>query len=298
MAKVLGIIISEGSRIRVKGLKDYRPIGAFSFLGRYRVVDFPLSNMSNSGIDRIHVYAGKNPRSLVEHVGGGRHYNINSKRGGLQVLFSEAGKFNDVYDTDIQALYENRSVLMKSTREYVVLAPSYMVYAQDYSKVIKEHIASGADITMLYHQVNTAKEDFLSSKIVDLGEDVTFDGYSFVTANDAIGRDPRSWTLSTGTEKGDSIAWSNVGSETGFNAPSARFADAGKIFPLVRKDVLPAKYPVTIGGRGRLVLVGASETLENCSGEGLIVLENATVDIAPQSSFTGSVSGGAVNWRK
>ena len=170
MAKVLGIIISEGSRIRVKGLKDYRPIGAFSFLGRYRVVDFPISNMSNSGIDRIHVYAGKNPRSLVEHVGGGRHYNINSKRGGLQVLFSEAGKFNDVYDTDIQALYENRSVLMKSTREYVVLAPSYMVYAQDYSKVIKEHIASGADITMLYHQVNTAKEDFLSSKIVDLGE--------------------------------------------------------------------------------------------------------------------------------
>ncbi len=139
---------------------------------------------------------------------------------------------------------------------------------------------------------------FFNPMIVDMGEEVTFDGYSFATANDAIGRDPRSWTLSTGTEKGDSIAWSNVGSETGFNAPSARFADAGKIFPLVRKDVLPAKYPVTIGGRGRLVLVGASETLENCSGEGLIVLENATVDIAPQSSFTGSVSGGAVNWRK
>ena len=170
MANVLGIIISEGSRIRVKGLKDYRPIGAFSFLGRYRVVDFPLSTMSNSGIDRIHVYAGKNPRSLVEHVGSGRHYNINSKSGGIQVLFSEAGKFNDVYDTDVQAIYENRSVLEKSHREYVVLAPSYMAYAQDYNKALKEHIASGADISVLYHQVSTAKEDFLSSKLVDCGD--------------------------------------------------------------------------------------------------------------------------------
>lgn len=170
MANVLGIIISEGSRIRVKGLKDYRPIGAFSFLGRYRVVDFPISNMSNSGIDRIHVYAGKNPRSLVEHVGSGRHYNINSKKGGIQVLFSEAGKFNDVYDTDVQAIYENFSVLEKSHREYVVLAPSYMVYAQDYKKALDEHIASGADISVLYHQVSTAKDDFLNSKLVDCTE--------------------------------------------------------------------------------------------------------------------------------
>lgn len=135
--------------------------------------------------------------------------------------------------------------------------------------------------------------------IVDLGEEVTFDGYSFATANDAIGRDPRSWTLSAGTEKGDAIGWSSIGSETGFTAPTARFAEAGKVFSLVRKDVVPANYPVTIGGRGRLVLVGASEMLENCSGDGLIVLENSTVDIASQASFTGSVSGGgAVSWRK
>ena len=140
---------------------------------------------------------------------------------------------------------------------------------------------------------------YFNPMIVDLGEEMTFDGYSFVTANDAIGRDPHSWTLSAGTEKTGAIVWNSVGSETGFKAPVARFADAGKVFPLVRKDVVPATYPVTIGGRGRLVLVGANETLENCSGEGLIVLENATVDIAPQASFTGSVSGGgSVSWRK
>ena len=140
---------------------------------------------------------------------------------------------------------------------------------------------------------------YFNPLIVDLGEDVTFDGYSFVTANDAIGRDPRSWTLAAGTETGGDIAWSAVGSVNGFEAPKERFTEAGKIFPVALKDVVPANYPVTVGGKGRLVLSGASETLERCAGEGLIVLENATVDFAPQATFNGSVTGGGiVSWRK
>ena len=55
MSKALGIINFSGNHIWVKGLQSYRPIGAMSFLGRYRVIDFPLSNMSNSGIDQIQV---------------------------------------------------------------------------------------------------------------------------------------------------------------------------------------------------------------------------------------------------
>ena len=140
---------------------------------------------------------------------------------------------------------------------------------------------------------------YFNPLIVDLGEDVTFDGYSFVTANDAIGRDPRSWTLAAGTETSGDIAWSTVGSVNGFDAPKERFTEAGKIFPVKLNDVVPANYPVTVGAKGRLVLAGASETLERCAGEGLIVLENATVDFAPQATFSGSVAGGgAVNWRK
>ena len=140
---------------------------------------------------------------------------------------------------------------------------------------------------------------YFNPLIVDLGEDVTFDGYSFVTANDAIGRDPRSWTLSAGTEVGGDMSWSGIGSVQGFDAPKERFTEAGKIFPVALNDVLPVNYPVTVGVKGRLVLSGASETLERCAGEGLIVLENATVDFAPQASFSGSVAGGgAVSWRK
>ena len=140
---------------------------------------------------------------------------------------------------------------------------------------------------------------YFNPLIVDLGEDVAFDGYSFVTANDAIGRDPRSWTLAAGMETDGEIAWHNIGSVNGFETPTARFAEAGKIFPVALNDVVPANYPVTVGAKGRLVLSGASETLERCAGTGLVVLENATVDFAPPATFSGSVvGGGSVSWRK
>ena len=62
--KALGIINFSGNHIHVDGMEDYRPIGAFSFLGRYRAIDFPISNMSNSGIERIQVYINKKPRCV------------------------------------------------------------------------------------------------------------------------------------------------------------------------------------------------------------------------------------------
>ena len=140
---------------------------------------------------------------------------------------------------------------------------------------------------------------YFNPMIVDLGEEVTFDGYSFVTANDAIGRDPRSWTLTAGTEVDGDMSWSGIGSVQGFEAPKERFTEAGKIFPVALNDVLPMNYPVTVRAKGRLVLSGATETLENCTGSGLILLEDATVEFSPQASFSGSVSGaGSVGLRK
>ena len=56
MSNALGIVNFPGSNVKVKGMHDFRPIAAFSFLGRYRMVDFPLSNMSNSGIEEIHIH--------------------------------------------------------------------------------------------------------------------------------------------------------------------------------------------------------------------------------------------------
>ena len=86
MAKAFGIVNTSGNHIWVEGLESHRTIGAFSFLGRYRVIDFPISNFSNSDIEQIKVFVRRKPRSLIDHLGTGRHYSINSKRGKLQVL--------------------------------------------------------------------------------------------------------------------------------------------------------------------------------------------------------------------
>ena len=149
MARAFGIVTSSGTHIKVEGLQQYRPIGAFSFLGRYRVIDFPISNMSNSGIDRIQVYVKNKPRSLVEHLGTGRHYNINSKRGKLQLMFSQNSSENDVYNTDIAAFAENLEFIERMHEPYVIIAPAYMVYAANYSELLQAHIDSGADISLL-----------------------------------------------------------------------------------------------------------------------------------------------------
>lgn len=168
MAKAFGIINSCGNHIWVEGLQTYRPIGAFSFLGRYRVIDFPISNMSNSGIDRIQVYVRRKPRSLAEHIGTGRHYNINSKRGKLHLLFAEHSSENDVYNTDIAAFMENLDIIERMHEPYVVIAPSYMVYSMNFSDLLNTHIESGADVTLLYHSVDNANESFLNCDYIEL----------------------------------------------------------------------------------------------------------------------------------
>ncbi len=64
MCNAIGIVNYEGPNVQVKGMQDYRPVSAFSFLGRYRLVDFPISNLSNSGVNHIKVFVKTNPRSL------------------------------------------------------------------------------------------------------------------------------------------------------------------------------------------------------------------------------------------
>lgn len=170
MSRAFGIVTSSGTHIKVEGMQDYRPIGAFSFLGRYRVIDFPISNMSNSGIDRIQVYVRKKPRSLAEHLGTGRHYNINSKRGKLQLLFSETSSANDFYNTDINAFWENIEIIERMHQPYVVIAPNYMVYTQNFETLLETHIESGADITLLYHKVDNAREAYLNCDVLNLNK--------------------------------------------------------------------------------------------------------------------------------
>ena len=109
MCNALGIITYNGLNVYVQGLQEYRPIAGFNFLGRYRLVDFPISNMTNSGIDEIQVFIKGNPRPMIEHIGDGRQYNINSKHGSLDLIpyYNEEGRGNPEFAPDVESYYNN-----------------------------------------------------------------------------------------------------------------------------------------------------------------------------------------------
>ena len=132
MCEAFGIVNYEGANVLVKGMQDYRPVAAFSFLGRYRMIDFPISNLSNSGVDRIQVYVKSNPRSLIEHLGTGRHYNINSKRGKLHILTAEDMSNNSVYNSDISAYMFNMQSIEDAPDPYVIITSSNMIFRANY----------------------------------------------------------------------------------------------------------------------------------------------------------------------
>ncbi len=162
MCNAFGVVVFSGNGVHVDGLENYRSIGAFSFLGRYRVIDFPISNLTNSGVDEIQLYVSKRPRSIIDHVGIGRQYNINSKRGKLSILFGNEDNSSNIYKHDIASFKFNRRAIESMTQKYVIVASNYMIYNIDYNQVVEEHIETKADITMVYKSVDTAKEEFIN----------------------------------------------------------------------------------------------------------------------------------------
>lgn len=170
MCNALGIITYNDSSVYVEGMQKYRPIAGFSFLGRYRLVDFAISNMSNSGIDDIQIYVNGNPRSLIDHVGTGRHYNINSKHGHLSLVpvYTDGGTSR--FTTDISCYAENIHAVMENHNDYVVIAPANMLYKGNYEELLKQHIESGAEVSVLYQHVDNAKENYIGCDVIQMNK--------------------------------------------------------------------------------------------------------------------------------
>jgi glucose-1-phosphate adenylyltransferase len=166
--RALGIISFEDSTANIEGLCDHRPVPAIAFMGRYRVVDFILSNMTNSGIGNVQIYCKEKPRNLIEHCGDGKHYNINSKRGKLRLLYGEKSFSSEVYNHDVANYMLNMQYIEEDPNPYVVIAPSYFIYTLDFNDVLEQHIESKADITMCYTAAKDAKTSFLGCDVLKM----------------------------------------------------------------------------------------------------------------------------------
>lgn len=145
---VLGIVFSNMKDQSIRELTEMRTMGSVPFCGRYRLIDFPLSNMTHSGINRVGVVTKSNYRSLMDHVGSGKAWDLSRKHTGL-VFLPPYGSGNAIYQNRIGALSGIREYLEHNHEEFVFLTDCDVVVNMDYQKVVAAHIKKGADITVV-----------------------------------------------------------------------------------------------------------------------------------------------------
>lgn len=148
--RAVGIILAGGNSYRMKELSQKRAVCAMPIAGSYRSIDFALSNMTNSHIQKVAVLTQYNARSLNEHLNSSKWWDFGRKQGGLYVCTPAVTAENNFwYRGTADAIAQNLSFLKNSHEPYVVIASGDGVYKLDYNKVLEYHIAKKADITVV-----------------------------------------------------------------------------------------------------------------------------------------------------
>lgn len=148
--RAIGIILAGGNNSRMRELSDKRAIAAMPIAGSYRCIDFALSSMANSGVQKVAVLTQYNARSLNEHLSSSKWWDFGRKQGGLYVFTPTITKDNSLwYQGTADAIYQNIEFLKRCHEPYVVIASGDCVYKMDFNKVLEYHISKRADITVV-----------------------------------------------------------------------------------------------------------------------------------------------------
>ena len=147
---VVGILFSNVHDERIRELTEKRTIASVPFGGRYRLIDFPLSNMVNSGINKVGVITKSNYQSLMDHLGSGKAWDLSRKREGLFILPPFGGRESSISNSRIDSLAAIHRFLANSKEEFVLLSDCDVVCNIDYKDVIAYHLKKEADATILY----------------------------------------------------------------------------------------------------------------------------------------------------
>ena len=150
--KALGIIFPNSYDNWVPELVNVRLMASIPFASRYRMVDFVLSSMANSGIDNISVIVKKNYHSLMDHLGSGREWDLVRKNGGLNIFPPFMESDSRTYLGRAGALANTLDFLRSQKEKYVVMTDSNIAVNFDFAKMIDAHVESGADITVAYNE--------------------------------------------------------------------------------------------------------------------------------------------------
>lgn len=184
--KAVGLITTNYSAKHRTALTEVRPIASLPYMGRYRVMDFVLSNMVNCGLRNVGFIMPDNYRSLVDHIDSGKDWMLSRKNGGLYILpGSSFGITRTGYRFLLRDLVQNRTFLRRNKEEYVILSTANMIYNMDYTKLVEAHEATGADITLAtFHAVenddDVVRLELEDGRLKDIHQGVSYGDTAFL----------------------------------------------------------------------------------------------------------------------
>jgi glucose-1-phosphate adenylyltransferase len=147
--RTLAMILAGGKGTRLTVLANKRAKPAVPFAGKYRIIDFPLSNCTNSGITTVGVVTQYRPRSLQDHIRNGAPWDLDRMNGGAWILQPYLGRMDsDWYDGTADAIYQNLDFVRNSRPDYVVILSGDHIYKMDYSRMVQFHQDRKADVTV------------------------------------------------------------------------------------------------------------------------------------------------------
>ena len=163
METAVGLITTNYSVKHPSALTKARPAAAVPFMGRYRLVDFALSNMVNSGINTVGVVMPFNYRSIVDHLHTGKDWGLDRKKGGMFLMPGSAfGTSRKGPRFLLRDMLGNRVFLERDQAANVVVSTANIIYNYDYRELVSAHVESGADITLLTKTFSCEAEDVSS----------------------------------------------------------------------------------------------------------------------------------------
>ncbi|GHV45957.1 glucose-1-phosphate adenylyltransferase subunit GlgD [Clostridia bacterium] len=171
MGNVLGLVFASMHDLTITDLTKLRTMSSVPFGARYRLIDFTLSNMVNSGINEIGVVTKSNYQSLLDHLGSGAEWDLNRKNGGLQILppYGHAG--GGLYRGRLDALSGVYDYISESTADYVLMSDCDVVVNLDLRAALEYHKEKKADITIIYGKGNYTAAEMLTKTVLEVKDD-------------------------------------------------------------------------------------------------------------------------------
>ena len=174
MATVAGLIFSNIHDSAIPELTSMRTMASIPFGCRYRLIDFPLSNMVNSGITKVGIITHNNYQSLMDHIGTGKDWDLARRSGGIKILppfitaYDNTG--SKLYSTRLEALMGVTNFISRCNEDYIVLSDCDGICNINLSDVIDAHIANNADMTIVTRKLGEADTDIKDATAIRCDE--------------------------------------------------------------------------------------------------------------------------------